>query len=181
MFDTPTYTSAGQTVYSLSATFTGHARLIFQRVTVWSTKKASTNQNCGSCFPLGSGDLEVNVCNGSLAGKYRNNSAVCIPRLIFCQGQRSKIWEYRLSYKTQRAELSSWETSTFISKMFWCVLRLNCQEKGLLLVWINSDLSNLYLLMSKYLCRTQHLTLCKMNNNTLSKESQKNQRNPICR
>lgn len=34
MFDTPTYMSAGPTVYSLSAAFTGHARQIFQRVTV---------------------------------------------------------------------------------------------------------------------------------------------------
>lgn len=173
--------SAGQTVYSLSAAFTGHARQIFQRVTVWSAKKTSTNQSCERCFPLGSDNLEVNVCNGSLAGKYRNNSAACIPWLIVCQGQGSKIWECRFSYKTQRPELSSLETSTFISKISWCVLRLNHQEKELLFVWINSDLSNLYLLMSKYLCRTHHLTLCKMNNNILSKESQKNQRNPISR
>lgn len=41
VFDTPTYMSAGQTVYSLSAAFTGRARQIFQRVTVWSAKKTA--------------------------------------------------------------------------------------------------------------------------------------------
>lgn len=69
----------------LQDALTVHATQIFQRVTVCSARENSTNQNCESCFPLGSGDLEVSVCNGSLAGKYRNNSAACIPQGIFCQ------------------------------------------------------------------------------------------------
>lgn len=97
MFDTPTHMSAGQAVSSLLSALTVHSRQIFQRVTVCLAREDSTSQNCESCFPLGSGDLEVNVCNGSLAGKYRNNSAC-----IFCQGQGNKIWECRLSYKRQR-------------------------------------------------------------------------------
>lgn len=91
MFDTPTHMSAGQAVSSLSGALTVPAKQVFQRVTVCSAKENSTNQNCESCFPLGSGNLGANVCNGSLAGKYKSNSAACIPRGIFCQGQGSKI------------------------------------------------------------------------------------------
>lgn len=69
------YQSAGQAASLSSAALTGkqclHRTSISDSEIIFSLRHA-TSQNCGSHFPLESGDLEGNVCCGNLSGKYRS-------------------------------------------------------------------------------------------------------------